>query len=96
MGPCELIEFIRGDANSDGSLGLADAITLLQVLFQSFPTDCESALDIDDSDTLALVDAILLLGNLFGNGAPPAPPYPECGADTTQGILTCDVFPGCP
>ena len=74
--------FIRGDANDDGILNLADPILILQVGFGlAGPAICEAAHDANaDGDVTAIADAITLLGFLFLDGfPPPAAPYPDCG-----------------
>jgi hypothetical protein len=85
-------EFIRGDANDDGSLDIADAILVLEYLFSAGSTPaCLSAADVNDDDVINLADPIHLLGHLFGapSGPAPAPPFPSCGADPTPGSTAC-------
>jgi hypothetical protein len=66
------LSFIRGDANGDGIIDLADAIAILNFLFRSAPapvplesgnSNCDQAVD--------LADALYLLNYLFKNGDPP-------------------------
>ena len=45
--------------------------------------DCEDAADANDDEALDISDAIYVLGSLFVGGAPPPPPFPDCGADPT-------------
>ncbi len=83
--------FIRGDANLDASVNVADAIEILQYLFNGAPTpDCLSSLDINDSANINIADAILLLGYLFAGGGPPEPPFPDPGVDPTPDALPCN------
>ncbi|MBN1418648.1 MAG: lamin tail domain-containing protein [Planctomycetes bacterium] len=77
--------FVRGDANGDALIDLADAISILSILFASQPSDCEDAADTNDDGRLDLGDAISLLDYLYAAGAPPAAPFPEPGADPTPG-----------
>ncbi len=51
--------FRRGDANADGSLNLADAISILSFLFSSGPRpECEKSNDTDDNGAVQLTDAV--------------------------------------
>jgi hypothetical protein len=92
--------FVRGDADSDGTIALTDAVRVLNFLFLSGPAPlCMDAADADDSGTLSITDAIRILGWLFTGGpAPPAPSPPagspnyppaSCGVDPTPDELDC-------
>lgn len=84
--------FIRGDANDNGSVSIADAIYLLSYLFARGPKPpCMDAADTDDDGKLALGDGILVLMYLFRDGKipPPSPPGPP-GADPTLDPLGCE------
>ncbi len=72
-----------GDANQDGSLDIADALSLLLQLFggAARPLPCEGALDspgntavldVNGDEGVNVADALHLLAYLFQNGAPPA------------------------
>lgn len=83
--------FIRGNANGDTSVNVADAITILEYLFSGGVTpDCLSALDVNDSSAVNIADAIHLLGFLFSGGVPPELPYPNPGSDPTPDTLPCN------
>ena len=82
--------FIRGDANSDGLVDLADPVRTLSFLFSNDSVDCLAALDSDDSGDLTIGDAIVTLSFLFSNGPAPAAPFPDCGLDPTPDSLSCD------
>lgn len=85
--------FIRGDANQDGSVNIADAVLILDSLF-GMPAAillCEDAADANDDEQLNIADAVSLLGFLFTPGAsePPAP-FPYVDRDGTgNGALGC-------
>jgi len=82
--------FVRGDADGDGQPTIADAIRLLDFLFDRGPAaDCLDALDADDNGTLDLADGMHLLSFLFSGGSPPPPPHPACGLDRTGDSLGC-------
>ncbi len=82
--------FVRGDADGDGQTTIADAIGILDFLFERGPAaDCLDALDADDSGGLDLADGMHLLSFLFSGGSPPPPPHPACGLDRTEDALGC-------
>ncbi len=83
-------EFRRGDVGNEGTVTIADAITLLGYLFQGQTIECRDAGDIDDNGTLTIADPIQLLSYLFNSGAtPPAPGPLTCGPDPTLDTIEC-------
>jgi hypothetical protein len=90
-----VIDFVRGDANADGAIGIADAIFLLTHLFSGGSASCLNALDANDDGGNDVADAISLLTYLFGGGAAPTAPV-VCGQDPTPGPLDCGGFAACP
>jgi hypothetical protein len=90
------VRFHRGDADSNGSLQLTDAIRILGVLFLGQGSiDCNDAADADDNGQLQLTDAIRILGVLFlglGQIPPPGPTDQPCGLDTTNDALNCASY----
>lgn len=95
--PDECNEFIRGDADFDGVITLADAIGILGYLTGS-ATVCRDALDTNDDGALNIVDPIYLLSYSFLMGTPPVSPFPGCGTDLTlTDTLDClGPVPACP
>ena len=91
-------EFMRGDPNSDGIVGLADAIFVLFYLFNQpapGPTCFDSA-DMNDDGGLDITDGIYLIEYLFNGGSLPLPPFPGCGVDPTDtDILDCQLYAPC-
>src|SRR5690606_37411736 len=94
--------FRRGDADSDGSVSLSDALVIVKHLFSGGARpSCPDAADADDNGRIEITDAISTLGFLFlGSIAPPAPGPLECGADPTPDALgscrseLCPLGPG--
>jgi hypothetical protein len=83
--------FLRGDADGNESVDIADAIAVLGHLFRGQPSlPCHDAADADDSGVLDITDALHVLGFLFlGRAEPPAPgPYTP-GVDPTEDDLSC-------
>ncbi len=81
--------FLRGDANRDGKLDVADAIKILSYLFSSDTLKCLDAADVNDDGKIDIADAIRLLTTLFGGGAALPPPYASPGVDATADTLNC-------
>ncbi len=83
--------FVRGEANLDSSVDVADAVTILLYLFVgSIATTCPDRLDADDDGQILVSDPIYLVHFLFRGGPAPKPPYPEEGFDPTG-----DELPQC-
>ncbi len=86
--------FMRGNANGDGAVDIADAIYTLCFLFG--PADdpcneprCLDALDANDSGAIDIADAVYVLGYLFARAPAPPAPFPGVGSDPTPDDLTC-------
>lgn len=90
------VGFVRGDANGDGAVDIADAIHTLGHLFAAGPEPgCRDAADANDDGRLDLSDTICVLLHLFG-GRTFDPPLGACGADATADGLDCLVRRACP
>ncbi len=95
--PAPPTEFIRADANGDGMTDLADAISMLAVLFQGQgPPGCEDANDANDDGGGDISDPVYLLAYLFSLGMNPPAPFSGCGVDPTADGLDCGNSPACP
>ena len=102
---CQLVPFYRGDANSDGSLDVSDAVGVIGFLFRGTHSfTCLEAADVNDDDELDVADVVSSLEFLFRAGAAPPPPGPPsetagCGLDpdgpSSDGWLGCDEYSGC-
>jgi hypothetical protein len=89
-------DFIRGEANTDNRLDIADAVFALSYLFVEGPTPlCFDAADANDDGTVDINDGVYILQNLFGNGPDIPPPYPRCGIDPTADQLRCLEYSHC-
>ncbi len=92
-------KFNRGDVNADGSINIADAISLLGHLFggEAEPS-CPDAADGNDDGGLDIADAIAILGHLFGGAGDLPQPFGSCGVDPTEDLLGPCVYPAelCP
>jgi hypothetical protein len=83
--------FIRGDADSDQTVDISDAVRIFLWLFGGERiVNCPDALDVDDSGGVDVTDGISLLSFLFLGGPQPAPPYLSPGRDPTV-----DQLPAC-
>ena len=81
--------FVRGDANGDSRLNVADAVAILFCLFGGKPLACEDHGDLDDSGAVEVADAVYLVAYLFERGPEPAEPFPEPGYDLTADASDC-------
>jgi hypothetical protein len=83
--PLSTPSFLRGDANTDGDMNMADAIYLLQYLFAEGPAvRCPDAGDANDDESMNLADGIYILQYLFADGPAIPPPHLRCGTDQTN------------
>ena len=84
--------FLRGDANDDGKVNIADPIWIINELFREGPaTGCQVAADANADELVTLADAMYLIDYRFLGGAAPSAPFPECGTVEAAGDLTCDA-----
>lgn len=88
-------EFVRGDANADGGVDIADPISLIEYLFSSgtAPT-CLASGDANSDGLIDVSDPIFIVGYLFQMAAPPGPPFPDCAL--VPSVLSCFLFNSCP
>jgi hypothetical protein len=67
---------VKGDANGDGKLNIADPIRILVVLFVGASGfDCQDAADANDEGSIDVSDAIFLLFYQFMDGADVPEPF---------------------
>jgi hypothetical protein len=83
--------FLRGDANGDRTINIADPVATLEFLFRGRSAlPCEDGADTDDSGSLGLTDAVLTLQYLFrGGGVIRAPGTRYAWFDPTPDMLAC-------
>jgi hypothetical protein len=85
FGPLLAQTFVRGNANDDLKVNIADAIWMINELFFSGPASpCRDAADANDDGATDSADAAYLIAFQFQvpEGSPPPPaPYPDCGVD---------------
>lgn len=80
-------EFIRGDANIDGKVTLADVFSILGYLHRGGKLDCFDAADVDDDGLISTADWLSLLVLVNRIGVPLGGlrgPYPQRGLDPTR------------
>ncbi len=94
--PTVTMQFVRGDANIDNNLDIADAVFTLRYLFADGPALlCMDAADADDDGALDIADAIAVLSHLFARSGDLPQPFGVCGVDPTADELGCSSFPPC-
>jgi hypothetical protein len=83
--------FIRGDANQDLRIDLADPVYLLWSLYGDYGVPpCIDAADANDSGMVDLADPIFLLSYCFNRGPPPDDFRERIGLDWTPDPWDCD------
>lgn len=87
--------FTRGDCTADGAFNIADAITVLSLIFSATSVDCVDSCDANDDGAINVADAITVLTALFQQGAIPFPTV-ACGGDPTLDLLGCSNYTPCP
>ena len=85
-----IADFVRGDANLDSNLDIADAETILGACYLGNPVDCEDAADANDDGALDVSDVVSVLQFLFSGSPAPPMPYPDAGSDPTPDPLNCE------
>ena len=89
-------KFLRGDANDNGIVNIADAVTVLSYLFgDGARPECKDAYDANDDGTLNLADAIAILSHLFAHAGSLPPPFDACGQDPSNDNLDCQKYESC-
>ncbi|MBI4602778.1 MAG: hypothetical protein HY721_12545 [Planctomycetes bacterium] len=82
----QIDRFVRGNANDDSKVNIADPIWIINELFRAGPkTACPDAADANDDGMIDSSDAVYLIEYQFMGGAEPSAPFPACGEDTTGG-----------
>jgi hypothetical protein len=83
--PITLRDFIRGNANDDNKVNIADPIWIINELFRGGPASvCPDAADANDDGQEDLADATYLIDYLFRGQAAPSAPFPACGTDPSD------------
>ena len=84
--------FVRGDANVDGKVTLADVFSILGYLHRGGRLDCLDAADVDDNGRISVADwlSLLVLVNRLGTPLDVLrSPYPRRGLDPSDDDLGC-------
>jgi len=81
--------FIRGDANIDGRVNIADAAYILGALFATYRCWSADAMDANDDGELNIADPVYVLNFLFADGSPLPEPVSTRGSDPTPDDLFC-------
>jgi len=85
--PVRDCRFVRGNANDDAKVNIADPIWILNELFRAGPaTGCPDAADANDDGMVDSADAVYLINHQFLAGPEPTAPYGPIPA-------ACDIDP---
>jgi hypothetical protein len=88
-------DFIRGDANNDGGIDIADAIYIVYEVVPGMDPEneysivCLDAGDANADGMVNLADTSYLVQYQFMGGLEPTDPYPDCGTTEASTELTC-------
>lgn len=94
-GQCDDCYFIRGDANCDGSVDLADYVYINAWLYFGGPPPANlDAADTDDNGSINGTDATVITQMLYQGGSGPACPFPDMGRDCTPDEINTCCSPG--
>jgi hypothetical protein len=87
--------FVRGDALTDGTVDLTDAVWVLEYLFfgGNVPT-CLASADANDDGMVDISDAVGILAHAYLGAGPLPAPFPACGPGRAGG-LGCAAYPRC-
>jgi hypothetical protein len=84
-------DFVRGDANRDGTSNISDGIGILNALFLGEGgLPCADAADTNDDGTVNVSDPINLFQSLFVSGGALPEPSSAPGPDPTADSLICE------
>jgi len=83
--------FLRGDANGDGSVNVADSTFLQDYVTgaSGVAPPCFDAADANDDGTINIADVTYINAYLFSGGPQPPAPFPQSGSDPTTDSLDC-------
>jgi len=82
---------VRCDANQDGRVDIADAVSTLERLFTQGESDaCRAAEDCDADGSVNVTDALYTIEYRFLGGMSPPQPFPDCGGP----VFEFDECPG--
>ena len=86
--------FLRGDANADGVVSIADALTIRRWLFSCLaaPPPCGDAADVDDDGDINISDTIRLINYIHLGGPAPSAPWAEPGPDPSDDDVPCASY----
>ena len=87
-------DFVRGDADDNQNVDVADSVRALEFLFLQSGVSCIAALDVNDDEQVDVRDPVYLLFALFADG-PSIPAPSSCGRDPTPALVPC-VATSCP
>src|SRR5262245_7028039 len=79
------VDFIRGDANSDGVVSFADGEAVQGYLFRFKDLSCLDAADANDSGDVDIADVAAIWTHVIDGTYDPPSPFPELGPDPTPG-----------
>jgi hypothetical protein len=95
----DFLDFLRGDANSDGRIDISDPVATLNQLFRdATELSCPDAADSNDDGRIDISDPVLVLAHLYGSPEPDSVPpgFGACALDLVPDNLPGCAHEGCP
>ena len=78
--------FIRGDLNLDHDIDVSDILAVGRYLFLGASFDCPASADFDGNGVRDVSDFVGITHYLFGGGASPPAPFPDCEVSSSPQI----------
>ena len=92
LNPVVTIDWLRGDANSDGQVNIADGVWLISELFSGGgASSCAISRDCNSDGGVDLADPTFIINYRFLGGPPPAAPFDSCGQVDGQTPEDCNA-----
>jgi len=85
-----VVAHIRGDANGDQRVNIADGIWIISELFLGGPAStCPIARNANGDSSVDAADAVFIFNYRFSDGPQPSAPFPDCGLTDSQTPADC-------
>ena len=90
LNPVVTLDHVRGDANGDERVNIADGVWIISELFLNGPAStCPIARDANNDSLADAADAVYIFNYRFLDGPQPAAPFPDCGQSDGQTPEDC-------
>ena len=91
-----ILSYLRGDANSDGRVNIADGVWIISELFLAGASStCPASRDANGDGGADAADAVYIFTYRFSDGPAPSDPFPDCGTSVGQDDPDVCAASGC-